>query len=84
MLALIFVIAVFILGMLAADFGIVKFLIYLFSGDFMGAFFVLAVALAVLALAVFIARYIARDSEYEITEFLKNRKNKRREGKIHE
>lgn len=78
MLALIFVIIIFILGMIAADFGLVKFLIFLFAGDFLNAFFVLAVALLVLALAVFIARYIVNDSEYEITEFLKSRKNKRR------
>lgn len=78
MLALIFVIVIFILGMIAADFGLVKFLIFLFAGDFPSAFFVLAVALSVLALAVFIARYIVNDSEYEISEFLTNRKKKRR------
>ena len=78
MVALFIAIAVFFFGLVAICFGLVEFLLFLFAGDFLSALAVLAVAFAVFTLGKLIAVGIAYDSEYEITEFLKSRRNKRK------
>lgn len=76
MVALFIAIAVFFFGLVAICFGLVEFLLFLFAGDFLSAFAVFAVAFVVLALSALIARFITRDSEAEIAEYLDERRRK--------